>query len=186
MDIRKALAAKKCESQWERGCAELAGMIIDNALDGNIRADRAFDPVEVLQLMEIELLNGAADWSEYVAGGGLLVYDEDIAGLLATPSEIRRRRDSRGVLGAPNSRETWMDVQGRAALQAWRLIRTAAMKLANPIYKPDTAFLSAPQAAAVSLARTAGCTVLEAALAMGFDGFEYYMDRGGRRFVAGR
>lgn len=109
--------------------------------------------------------------------------------LLCPPSEVRRRTSAGGGMLAPNSRETWLDVEGRAAERAWRLIRTAAMNLTDPdfrFYEPGTAFLSAPQAAAVWLARKAGCTVLEAARATDFDGLEYYMDRGGRRIVAGR
>ena len=179
-DLRKALRVKKCSSQWERGCAELAVMIVERAEDWPEFASRGYGRPEVRYLLEHDLLNGADDWAEYAAGGGLLIADEAIAACLATPSEIARRRNSRGELGGPNSRETWMDVQGRAAARAWQLIRTAAMNLTDPdftFYEPGTAFLSAPQAAAVSLARVAGCTVREAALAVDFDG---------RRIVAGR
>lgn len=179
-DLRKALRAKKCLSQWERGVCELAVMVIERAEDWPEFASRGYGRPEVRYLLEHDLLNGAAGWAEYAAGGGLYICDEAIAACLATPSEIARRRDSRGVLGGPNSRETWMDVQGRAAECAWRLIRTAAMNLTDELfsfYEPGTAFLSAPRAEAVSLARAAGCTVREAALAVDFDG---------RRIVAGR
>lgn len=188
-DLRKALRAKNCSSQWERGCAELAVMVIERVEDWPELASRGYGRPEVRYLLEHDLLNGAADWAEYAAGGSLMVADEDIAALLCPPSVVKARRSSRGGMLPPNPRETWLDVEGRAAERAWRLIRTAAMNLTDELfsfYEPGTAFLSAPQAAAVSLARAAGCTVREAALAVDFDGLEYYMDRGGRRIVAGR
>lgn len=61
------------------------------------------------------LKSGATDWNEYSYGGCALIYDEDIAKRLCTPSELKRKRN--GEL-PPNSRESWLDVQARACCQA--------------------------------------------------------------------
>jgi hypothetical protein len=69
-----------------------------------------------------ELLNGAANWREYSYGGCALIYDADIAERLCSPSEYRKTREGQR---APNSRETWLDVQARALGQAATLIASA-------------------------------------------------------------
>ena len=69
-----------------------------------------------------ELLNGAANWREYSYGGCALIYDSEIAELLCAPSEYRKTREGQR---APNSRETWLDVQARALGQAASLIASA-------------------------------------------------------------
>ena len=49
-----------------------------------------------------------------------MICDREIAKTLCTPSELRRTEFGRK---APNSSETWMDVQVRAHVQAWTLIK---------------------------------------------------------------
>lgn len=188
-DIRKALGARKCKSQWERGCVELAEMIIDRSAELGCQPVDGYDRPAVRYLLEHDLLNGARDWDQYAEAGCLLIGDEEIAAVLCPPSEISRRRGADGALRGPNGRETWMDVQGRAARQAWGYIRQAAMNLTDPdftFYAPGTAFLSAKQAAAVHLAGRVGCSVPEAVRAVDFDGLEFYLECDGRRIVAGR
>ena len=46
---------------------------------------------------------------------------KEIAETFCTPSELRRTDFGRKD---PNSRETWMDVQVRAHVQAWALIKS--------------------------------------------------------------
>ena len=70
-----------------------------------------------------ELLNGADNWREYSYGGCALIYDADIAERLCSPSEYAKTREGER---APNSRETWLDVQARALGQAATLIATVA------------------------------------------------------------
>lgn len=70
-----------------------------------------------------DLLNGAADWTQYSEGGCALVYDCDIAERLCTPSELKK---TRGGERNPNGRETWLDVQARALQQAARRVTTCA------------------------------------------------------------
>ena len=77
---------------------------------------------ENLELNEKNLLDGAKDWKEYSYGGSALIYDDDIAERLATPSEIRRQTRKDGLSSMANANETWLDVQARALYQASRRI----------------------------------------------------------------
>ena len=85
--------------------------------------------LELLEFYEPEtvteegLLNGAAHWNAYSYGGSAAIYDEDIAERLCTPSELKKKQG--GEL-QPNARETWLDVQARALVQAARLILRVA------------------------------------------------------------
>lgn len=57
-------------------------------------------------------------WKRYSRCGRSLIYDEDIAKRVCTPSELKKTKNGRL---APNSRESWLDVQARALHQANRL-----------------------------------------------------------------
>lgn len=65
--------------------------------------------------VEKALLNGADDWDVYSWGGCALIYNQDIAKLLCSPSEYRK---TRGGERRPNRNEEWLDVQARALRQA--------------------------------------------------------------------
>lgn len=120
-DLYKSIEAAKCgRSKWENGVHFLALTIV-----GNYEAN---EPGTACELSELEntLLNGASDWSAYCYGGELLICDLEIAELLCSPSELRRCTAKDGSLKDPNRREIWMDVQVRAAQQAWWLIRNCA------------------------------------------------------------
>lgn len=122
-DLYKSIEAAKCgKSKWENGVHFLALTIV-----GNYEAN---EPGTACELGELEntLLNGAANWSAYCYGGNLLIYDKEIAELLCSPSELRRCTSKNGALKDPNRREIWMDVQARAAAQAWQLIRDCAVR----------------------------------------------------------
>lgn len=95
--------------------------------------DNDFEEVELANLREV-LLNGAKDFAQYAQGGQLIIYNEDIAICLCTPSELRRCTAKDGTLRDPNRRETWMDVQVRATAQAWQLIRDCAASCAETVY----------------------------------------------------
>jgi hypothetical protein len=77
-----------------------------------------------IEAMKADALNGARDWRQYSEGGCSLVYNEDIAVRLCTPSELKKT--SNGMRN-PNASETWIDVQARALQQAFWLIRNAAL-----------------------------------------------------------
>lgn len=73
-----------CRSQWDRGVEfyahYLAEILNDDYLPGNI---------EVQNLCEI-LRNGADNWQQFAWGGNGLIYNEDIASTLLTPSQRER------------------------------------------------------------------------------------------------
>ena len=67
--------------------------------------------------------NAAKETSE---GGNFLIYTQDIAENLATPSELKKCTRKDGSLRDPNPRETWLDCQTRAVYQAICLIQNYA------------------------------------------------------------
>ena len=85
---------------------------------------------------QAKLLNGAENWKAYSSGGCALVYDEDIAERLCSPSDFKRSN-----LGAnpPNKDESWLDCQARALSQASRLAakcaRPEAIHLVTSLYR---------------------------------------------------
>ena len=82
--------------------------------------------LELLETLEADqpptlenLLNGAENWQQYSEGGCTLIYNENIAARLATPTEFAKKKE--GML-PPNRAESWLDCQARALAQAARLI----------------------------------------------------------------
>ena len=72
--------------------------------------------VKTPKTIEEALLNGAPSWDAYCDGWPCaLIYDEDIAARLCSPSELKRSLYGRRN---PNRRERWLDVQARALRQA--------------------------------------------------------------------
>ena len=112
-EMTALLTAMPARSAWGRGVRTYAIEMLEGA-DGELSA--------VADLKK-ELLNGAANWREYSYGGCALIYDGEIAERLCAPSEYRKTREGQR---APNSRETWLDVQARALGQAATLIATVA------------------------------------------------------------
>lgn len=98
-------------SKWTTGVNEYAEELKEFLAENNLEATKE------------NMLNGADDWHMYSYGGSALIYDEDIAERLATPSEIKSRTRKDGSLNQnANARETWLDVQARALYQASRKI----------------------------------------------------------------
>jgi len=106
-ELTALITAMPARSAWKRGVRAYALEMIEGIEDG-------FTPAS--------LLNGAQSWREYSYGGCALIYDADIAERLCAPSEYRKTREGQR---APNSRETWLDVQARALGQAATLIASA-------------------------------------------------------------
>ena len=118
------IESSPARSAWKRGVKLYAEELVES-LDGR-------------ELTEKNLLNGAGvfrdeiptprergeAWKAYSYGASSLIYDADIAERLCTPSELKK---TKGGERNPSGRETWLDVQGRALLQACNLI----MKLAG-------------------------------------------------------
>ena len=107
-ELTAIITAMPAHSAWRRGVRAYAIEMIEGAEEG-------FAPVA--------LLNGAESWRAYSYGGCALIYNQDIAERLCSPSEYRKTRNGER---APNSRETWLDCQARALGQAATLIATVA------------------------------------------------------------
>lgn len=107
--IISELANIKCRSKWDKGVNKYA----EELAEGLTKWESVPQDTAELRAM---LLNGAADWSAYSFGGSSLIYNGDIAERLATPSEIKYYKQ--GGMREPNARETWLDVQTRALIQA--------------------------------------------------------------------
>jgi len=105
-------------SKWSQGVAEYAAEL------------REFLEEEHLEPTLKNMLNGADNWKQYSYGGSALIYNEDIAERLATPSEYESRISKRyGLNDYANANETWLDVQARALHQASLLVLEKAKQL---------------------------------------------------------
>ena len=102
-------------SAWGRGVKAYALELLED-LPSNV----SYGSVASL---EADLLNGARNWSQYSWGGCSLIYYEDIASRLCTPSELKKTRNGER---RPNAREEWLDVQARALRCAAYDIKRAA------------------------------------------------------------
>lgn len=124
-EIRARLEAVKTRSCWDRGVKGFALNLLRSYIDICEYCDNNGRPIP--ELNEETLLNGADDWNAYCYGGGAQIYDADIAKRLCSPSEMKRKTSRSGMIMPPTRIETWIQVQGRALNQAWRLLRGAAL-----------------------------------------------------------
>ena len=107
-EIKDCVSATKTRSAWDKGVKATAIDLLDT-LEG--------------EYTEEALLNGAESWSAWSYGGGGWIYDADIAEAFCGPSELKKVKNGERH---PNSSESWLDVQARAAGQAARLIAKCA------------------------------------------------------------
>ena len=115
--IKNELENRKDRSAWDKGVTIYALELLDEikeSIDYNGK-----EPETMEELKKIAL-NGAENWKEYSWGGCALIYNEDIADRLCTPSELKRTRNGERK---PNAQEEWLDVQARALRQAYNRIR---------------------------------------------------------------
>ena len=115
-ELRKLVEEIPNTSAWKRGVKEYAYELLDNLEEKAQSYERL--PKNGRELEEW-ILNGAISWEDYSYGGCSLIYDGDIAERLCTPSELKKKDGGRL---APNSQESWLDVQIRALYQACIMI----------------------------------------------------------------
>ena len=115
LDLLQNVENVKVRSAWNNGVKTYAVELLDDAA-----SNRECEDFLNLQELKEAILNGAEDWMQYSEGGCALVYNQDIAERLCTPSELKRTKNG---MNDPNSRENWVQVQARALFQAWELIK---------------------------------------------------------------
>ena len=115
-ELRKLVEEIPNTSAWKRGVKEYAYELLDNLEEKAQSYGRL--PKNGRELEEW-ILNGARSWDDYSYGGCSLIYDSQIAERLCTPSELKKKDGGRL---APNSKESWLDVQIRALYQACIMI----------------------------------------------------------------
>lgn len=111
--------SQNARSAWDRGVAKYALDIISELKERGINEVTPESPLFLKQC-----LNGAESWQQYSNGGCSLISDYDIVTRLGTQSE--RYKFHYGNLERPNARESWIQCQGRALEQAFRLLRDTA------------------------------------------------------------
>lgn len=117
--VRNEVRKENTRSAWSKGVLYYAERLLED-FEYFVSYD---DEVE---FTEKTALNGACNWSQWSWGGCGLVCDCDIAERLCTPTELKRTKNGQRN---PNSRETWFDVQARAALQGWEMIKRAVKRI---------------------------------------------------------
>lgn len=117
--IRTRIESTNPRSAWARGVQLYASDLLDDLEELISGGYFSEDDLADRFLVKKALLNGASNWKQYSWGGSSLIYDEDIALRLCTPSELKKTRNGQR---RPNSREDWLDVQTRALFQAHLLI----------------------------------------------------------------
>lgn len=106
------LEARNDRSAWAKGVNAYAIELVEELEERAAYEGRNPEPGKECKEW---MLNGAQDWSQYSWGGSALIYNEDIAERLCTPSELKKTRNGER---RPNSREEWLDTQARALYQA--------------------------------------------------------------------
>lgn len=107
-------------SAWSRGVRSYALDIIDDIT--NFVKFNISNGYELPLISEDCALNGAEDWVQYATGGcgAALIWSDEIAKRLCTPSELRIYQKRGG---------NTVEWQSRALFQAWRLISQNLGKL---------------------------------------------------------
>ncbi len=112
--LYEAIENYKPISAWNKGLKVFALEIVESA-EKYITMDN---------IKEV-ILNGADNYRNASYGGAWLIYDSDIAERFCSPSELKRTKNGEKE---PNARESWLDLQARAAFQVELLIKKAILK----------------------------------------------------------
>lgn len=113
--LLEAIENEKARSAWDKGVKIYAYELIEEMTQNEgLEFEFYGSPAD-----KKALLNGADTWSQYSYGGSSLIYDEEIAERLCSPSELKKTRNGERQ---PNASETWLDCQARALFQASRMI----------------------------------------------------------------
>ena len=131
--LLKVLPYCKNESAWNRGARKYAFELLEELPDDYYFAcENASEVEQTLKELRKIMLKGANTWIEYSENGLAYIYNYDIAKALCSPSEFSSTNEG---AKKPNKYETWIDVQGRALVQAWFLIKNVIRDFGHQYYK---------------------------------------------------
>ena len=112
-ELRKLVEEIPNTSAYKRGIKKYTDELLDNLEEmAQIYKRLPKDENE----LESWLLKGARNWEDYSYRGYSLKFSRQIAERLCTPSEFKRKDGGRL---APNSQESWLDVQTKALKDAY-------------------------------------------------------------------
>ena len=114
--IQDNVNTMKARSAWGRAVIVYAQELLED-LESNPSLIEEFN--EGMPIREKDLLSGAINWEDYSEGGCSLIYNEEIAERLCTPSELEKTNFGKRH---PNKQEDWIECQTRALKQASDLI----------------------------------------------------------------
>lgn len=106
----------KPRSAWGRGVQFYANWMLEKADDCE-----ECGIAQINENIEKYFLNGAQNWQEASECALFYIYDVDIAKTLCTNSEKKRFIDTVNDWIKPN-KYNWLEIQGRALYQAYRMI----------------------------------------------------------------
>lgn len=113
------VSAYRARGAWGRGVKMYALEIIEN-IEG--RAEYEGRTPANLEEANVWALGGANSWADHSRLGCALLFDGEIAKRLCGVGTLIRTRNGKRNL---NGRETWHDVQTRALIQAWEIVKYA-------------------------------------------------------------
>ena len=123
-ELINKLQTQKARSKWQKGVIIYSVMLLEKIQEDH---DQINDNITFKDL-ETLLLNGAKNWNRYSWGGNALIFNEDIAKMLSTPSELKKYNNGEKK---PNHKEEWLDTQARALTQAfykiWGIVKSASL-----------------------------------------------------------
>lgn len=122
--ISAQLESRKVRGAWNAAVNDYARELVEVAKG----YDR--EPINAHELGHM-MLNGASDWGAYSWGGSSLIYNQDIAERVCSPSELKRVTNKNGLRDMANAREHWLDVQARALYQAAMLVTLIYNNIVN-------------------------------------------------------
>ena len=108
------------KSKWNKGVLEYAFSLIIDVAENTKNKDLTREE------RRKEILNGADNRKQYSRWWMALIYNQDIAYKLCTPSELKKTKN---WLLKPNKQEERLDTQARALYQAEQLIARAIDKI---------------------------------------------------------
>ena len=124
--IYESIENEKQRSAWSKGVTLYALELVESleeAINGGYFNE---EDLNAPKMLKKALLNGADSWSQFSWGGCSLVYNEDIAKRLCSPSELKKCKHGERK---PNSSEEWLDTQARALFQACNRVLRHARKV---------------------------------------------------------